>query len=135
MELPSSPRSPRSTLEISSPPVTSCNVDYDNPADPTEVGDDTLIADVPELQQLLRDAAQATALQFPAGDPTADALVVLLDATQCSSTNIGSAGVCAPSPGVCPDGFRDFPTATDANAQCSTGLCCFPCPPECGGGC
>ena len=46
-------------LEISGdPPISSCDVVYDNPDDPTEVGEDTLIANVPEFQKLLLDAAR-----------------------------------------------------------------------------
>ena len=39
------------------------------------MGEDTNIADVPLLLQLLEDAANATALQFPSGNPTANLLV------------------------------------------------------------
>ena len=68
-------------LEVAgSPPTTSCNIDYNNPLDPVTISEDTVIDDfVPELQQLIVDAADATAMQFPAGNPTADALVALLD--------------------------------------------------------
>ena len=68
-------------LEVAgNPPTTSCNIDYDNPLDPVTISEDTVIDDfVPELQQLIVDAADATAMQFPAGNPTADALVALLD--------------------------------------------------------
>ena len=62
-------------IEIGSPPATNCNIVYDNPADMMKVGGDTLIADVPQLQQLILDAAQATAGQFLFSDPTAYLLV------------------------------------------------------------
>ena len=60
------------------PPTSTCNIDYDNPADSTEVGEDTLITDVPEFQQLIEDAANATATQYPSGSSVADELVALL---------------------------------------------------------
>ena len=67
------------SLEIfGSPPTISCNSDYDNPEDQTEVLETTSIADVPQLQELLLDAADATAMQFPSGNPTADLLVAKL---------------------------------------------------------
>ena len=64
-------------LVISANPVMiSCNIDYDNPSDPTVVSDTTEIADVPALVELFQDAADATSQQFPPGtNPIADALV------------------------------------------------------------
>ena len=68
------------TLEIDGSETTSCNINYDNPADFMEVGEDTSIGDAPGFQQLLMDAADATAMQFPpGGDPTADALIAKLN--------------------------------------------------------
>ena len=80
-------------LEISA--IFSCNVDYDNPADLTEaeVGENTNIASVPELEDLLLDAADATDAQFPMlGNPTIDLLVEIL-------TDAGDGG---PTPTECP---------------------------------
>ena len=38
----------------------SCDVVYDNPNDPTEVGEDTVFADVPELEDLILNATGST---------------------------------------------------------------------------
>ena len=76
-----------------SPPITSCNVNYDNPADSTQVGEDTLIADVPAFQQLIVDAAEATAMQFPSGNTTADSLVSILKPCPCNEDTIEHAAL------------------------------------------
>ena len=45
-----------------------CSVSYDNPFDPNSVDGDTILADVPQLQQLFDDALAATFAQS-AGTP------------------------------------------------------------------
>ena len=70
------------SLEIAGePPMTSCNVTYDNPLDPMAVVDeDTDLASVESLAMLIKAAADATADQFPEGeDLIADMLVADLD--------------------------------------------------------
>ncbi len=53
---------------------TGCHVDYDNPLAPFNVRSETAIADVPELKQLISDAAAATEEQFGDTNPLATAV-------------------------------------------------------------
>ena len=64
-------------IAIVSPTTSSCDINYNNPADPSAVGENPVIAEVLQLQQLILDAATATALQFPS-DPTPILLVAKL---------------------------------------------------------
>ena len=74
------------------------------------ISEGTVIDDfVPELQQLIVDAADATAMQFPAGNPTADALVALLD---------GQPATISPGSGL--PGLTDF-TITDPLGRITAG--------------